>query len=92
MKRLDGFVHKYFRKIRVTEKIDTELEEMYFKKAELNSKTDMESKKELEVIEESIASKYLEDMYQTIKSELKGMNCEDGGWNPSYALCMEIKV
>ena len=71
LKRLDGFGHKHFKKIRVTEKIDRELEEMYSKKAELKNKTDIESKKDLEQIEEEMAIKYSEEMYQKIKSELK---------------------
>ena len=38
LKRINGFVHPHFKKIRVTEKIDRELEEMYSKKAELKNK------------------------------------------------------
>ena len=83
-KRLDGFVHENFRTIRVTEKIYTELEKNCFKKADLKSKTHLEGTKEMEVIEESIAKKYSEDIYQKFKSELNGTNCEDGGGNPRY--------
>ena len=45
LKHLDGFVHKNFKKIKVTEQIDKELEEMYSKKAELKTKLDPERKK-----------------------------------------------
>ena len=46
-KKLDWFVHKHFQTIRVTEKIYTDLEKNCFKKADLKSKTHLESKKEI---------------------------------------------
>ena len=52
LKRLDGFITKHFKKIRVTDKVDRELEDLYTKKSELNNKTDPISKQKLVKIEE----------------------------------------
>ena len=46
----------------------------------------------MEQIEEEIAIKHSEEMYQKIKSELKGMTCEDGGWNPGYLWKLKSKI
>ena len=47
LKRLDSFLHKNFKKIRVTEKVNKKLESLYTMKSELRNKTDFESNKKL---------------------------------------------
>ena len=39
-----------------------------------------------------MAFKYSEDMYKKIKDELKGMSCEDGGWNPGHLWKLKTKI
>ena len=88
LKRLDGYIVKHFKKIRVTEKRDDVLEDMYKKKTQLANKNDEGSKKKLEEVELEMAKLYSEDMYSKIQEELKGMNSEDGGlesWIPLEA-------
>ena len=92
LKRLDGFITNSFKKIRVTEKVDEELEELYKKRGELRNQKDAKSKKKLEEVENVMAEKYSETMYQTIKEELKGINSEDGGWNSGYLWKLKNKV
>ena len=65
---------------------------MYSKKAELKNKTDLESKKELENIEKEMVNKYAEENLKKIQTELKGMSCEDGGWNPGYLWRLKTKI
>ena len=92
LKRLDGFLHKHFRKIRVTHKVDKKLENLYTKKTELKSKEDAESKKLLDELEIEMAEIYSENMANKIKEELKGINCEDGGWNPQSLWKLRSKL
>ena len=47
LKRLDSFLHKNFKKIRVTEKVDKKLVSLSTMKSELRNKTDFESNKKL---------------------------------------------
>ena len=54
--RLDGFIKKHFKKVRVTEKVDKDLENLYKQKAELKNKDDRESKKRLEEVEAKMAN------------------------------------
>ena len=91
LKRLDGFLHKIFKKIRVTKKVDKKLESLYTMKSELRNKTDFESKKKLAKIEEEMADTYSEEMFIKIRDELKGINREDGGWNSGYLWNLELK-
>ena len=65
---------------------------MYSQKAELKNKSDPESQKDFKQIEEEMAFKYSEDMYKKIKDELKGMSCEDGGWNPGHLWKLKTKI
>ena len=39
-----------------------------------------------------MAFKYSEDVYKKIKDELKGMSCEDGGWNPGHLWKLKTKI
>ena len=92
LKRLDGFLHSNFRKIRVTDKVDKELEELYKKRSELKSKDDPQSVAELEELETKMADRYSEEFAFKIKEELKGINSEDGGWNPQNLWKLRSKI
>ena len=70
---------RFITKIRITEKVDKELEELYQKRGELRNQTNAKSKKKLEYIEKIMADKYSEEMYYKIKEDLKEIKSEDGG-------------
>ena len=91
LKRIDGFVHQCFKKIRVTDKVDKELEDLYDLRRELKGKDDSESKIKLKEVEEELANKYSEEMYDKIKGELKDIN-EETGWNPGHLWKMKKKL
>ena len=90
--RLDGFIKKHFKKVRVTEKVDKDLENLYKQKAELKHKDNRESKKRLEEVEAKMANKYSEEMYMKIKEELDGINCDDGGWHSGHLWKLRRKL
>ena len=60
LKRFDGFTHKCFKKIKVTEKRDKVLEDLYKQRSELKNKTDDISKEKLTAVEKELADKYAE--------------------------------
>ena len=92
MKRLKGFITKHFKKVKVKEKVDKALEDLYKQKAELKSKKDTASKQKMEEIEAEMADKYAEDMVQKIREELKDINSEDGGWNSGHLWKLRKKI
>ena len=47
LKRLDGFIHQSFKKIRITSKVDRKLEELYEKRRYFRNKDDEKVKKSL---------------------------------------------
>ena len=82
IKRLKGFVHECFKKVKIVDKPDEKLEDMYHKRRVLRNKTDEKSKEELENLDEKLAEMYSEKMVKTILSEVKGMSkSEEGGVN-----------
>ena len=54
---------------------------MYNQRRILRTKTDNDSKKKLEKIEEELADKFAEENYKIIKEEIKDMECDEGGIN-----------
>ena len=79
IKRVKGFVHECFKKIRIEDKGDKTLEELYKQRRVLRSKTDENSKSKLEKVEDDLAEKYSEKMAKTILKEVKGISKSDEG-------------
>ena len=92
LKRINGFITKHFKKVKVKENVDKELEGFYKQKAELKNKEDIASKQKLADIEAEMAEKYAEDMVKKIREELKGVNSEDGGWNSGHLWKLRKKI
>ena len=55
IKRLNQVIRKSFKKIRITDRPDKELEELYVKRKILRSKTDEKSKADLEDVEKKLS-------------------------------------
>jgi hypothetical protein len=82
LKRLKGFMHQCFKKVKIVEKPDEELENLYNKRRILRTRTDEASEKELEEVENELSEKYSDKMYNKIMGELKGKtDSEEGGFN-----------
>ena len=92
IKRLNGFVQQSFKKVRVGVKGDKKLEEMYDRRRYLRSKDDDESQEELDRLEEDLADRYSESMYNKIKDEIKVMNGDEGGYNPGHLWNLKKKL
>ena len=92
MKRLNGFIHQSFKKVRVGVKGDKKPDEMYNRRRYLRTKDDNEIIKELEKLEDYLADKYSESMFKKIKEELKVMNGDEGGYNPGHLWKLRKKL
>ena len=92
LKRLNGFICQNFKKIRITEDIDKNLEKLYNMRSELRNKTDEDSKEKLKDVEKQLEDEYSNDFYEKIKKELQGVSCEEGGWNPSNLWKLKKKL
>ena len=82
IKRLQGFIHQCFKKVRIVEKEDKKLEELYNKRRILRLNNDEASVIKLDEVEKELCEKYSEVMCNKIMGELRDMgSCEDGGYN-----------
>jgi hypothetical protein len=81
LKKINGYIHQSFKKVKIVENCDKQLENLYNIRRHLRNMQDEKSKKSLEEIESKLAEKYSDIMYNKIKEEVKGINCEEGGFN-----------
>ena len=82
LKRINGFVHECFAKVKIIDKPNKDLERLYNKRTVFRTKADIESKKQLENVESELCNKYSEVMFKNIMNEVKGIeDSEDGGFN-----------
>jgi hypothetical protein len=82
LKRLKGFIHKCFKKVKIIDQPNKELEELYNKRRILRNRHDEASKIELDEVDLELSSKYSDSMYTKILSEVQGLeDAEDGGFN-----------
>ena len=92
LKRLNGFIQDSFKKVKISEKYDHKLEELYDKRRYLRTKDDGESNLELEAVEKELAERYSDKMFKTIEDELKAVKGEDGGYNPGHLWKLKKKL
>ena len=82
LRRLKGFIHECFSKVKITNHTNKELEKLYDERRILRQNKDDASKNKLEKLEEELSSKYSDIMADKILNEVKGLdNDEDGGFN-----------
>ena len=92
-KRVKGFIHASFKKIRVVEQHDEKLEDLYNKRRILRIRKDVASLKELEDVDKELSEKYSESMFRKIMSEVKGVeNSEEGGFNTGMLWKLNTKL
>ena len=81
LKRLDRIVHKCFKKIRIGRIKESEYEQLYGKWVGVRHKDDKDSKDLSNELEEELASKYADNIFEKIKEEIDGIQCDEGGIN-----------
>ena len=79
--KLNKCITTCFKKIRVREKPNKEVEELFQKRKELRSKDDEASKTKLNDVESKLADLCAESNYNKIREEISDIKCEEGGIN-----------
>ena len=93
LKRLNGYIHECFQKVKVVDKPNADLERLFNKRTVLRTKTDNASKKELETVENELSSKYSKVMFKKIMKEVTGLeDSEDGGFNTGRLWKLKKKI
>ena len=93
LKRLKGFIHECFQKVKIVDRPDTVLESLYNKRRILRNKKDTHSKSELEKVEIELSEKYSDAMSKKIFNEVKGLeDAEEGGFNAGKLWKMKKKT
>ena len=82
LKRLNGVLHKCFKRIRITKNdSDNEIQKLFDQRRRLRSKTYEESKEILKEVDDKLADKCAERNVEKIREELKDIKCDEGGFN-----------
>ena len=79
LKRLNTCLYKCFKKIKVTDKPNKQLEELFEKRKVLRTKDDDESQENLKKVEEKLAELCAEENRRKILEEIAGIECNEGG-------------
>ena len=93
LKRLNGCIQESFKKVRISEKKNEEIEALFHRRRLLRNKDDEKSKDELKEVEEELADRCAKDNYKKIADEIAGIECDTGGthigklWQLRKKLC-----
>ena len=79
MKKLSKNIKTCFKKVRVSDKPNMEIEELFLKRKQLRNKTDEESITKLKEIESKLAELCADKNYNKICEEISDIKCDEGG-------------
>jgi hypothetical protein len=91
-KKLDDCIYQSFTKIRIINRPNRNIEELFEKRKILRSKTDDESKSELEQVEIKLAEKCAQSNYDKIMEEIGDIDCEQGAINYGHLWKLKKKL
>ena len=92
VKTLNGIIHQCFKKVKITNTFNKEIDELFKQQKVLKNKEDHESKMKLKEVEEKLADKMSEDMYKTVKEEVDKVDSETGGFNSGHLWKLKSKL
>ena len=92
LKVLDECIRKSFKKIRITDRPNKVIEELFKQRTSLRTKKDEKSKKDLEAIENKLAELLAKDNYEKIIDEVGKIDCQEGGINSSHLWKLKKKL
>ena len=82
MKRLSGFIHKCFKKVKIVDKEDRRLQQLYNIRRVLRNKSDEASALKLEEVNNELSENYADIMCKKIMGEIKNVgDSEEGGFS-----------
>ena len=79
IKRLEGFIKTCFKKVKIKQKLDKEIDLLFNKRRILKSKDDIDSKIELQETEDKLADKIGNEIFGKFQKEVKYIDSECGG-------------
>ena len=91
MKRLQKTIKKCFKKVRVTERVDNEKEDLFRKWKEMKNSETVD-KAEFEKIENELADKYAKEYFKKIKEKTDGIDSEEGSLNTGNLWSLKKEV
>ena len=91
IKCISGLIHECFKKVKITRKLDPQLGKLYDKRRYLRTKDDEKSVEELEAVEQELATKYPESMFNKMYQDIKGIRGDEGGYNPGHLFKLKKK-
>ena len=80
-KKLEEYIQKCFKRIRIRDKSNREIEALFSKRKELRNKCDSYSRIELSKVETKLAELCAERNFKLICDEVSGIKCDEGGIN-----------
>ena len=92
IKALNQCIRKCFKKIRITDKPNQEIEDLFDQRRILRNKKDETSIKDLEAVESKLAEKCAKENYQKIMEEVELIDCEEGGVNSNHLWRLKKKL
>ena len=79
--KINKYIKTCFKKIRITEKPNIEIENLFIERKNLRNKNDEISIKKLKDVEDKLAELCAKSNYTKINEEISGLECEEGGVN-----------
>ena len=92
LKSLNNCIRMCFKKVRITEKTNKEIEVLFNQRRSLRNKKDTESKKELEKVESKLADLCAKHNYEKIMDEINAINYDEGGFNSGHLWKLKKKI
>ena len=92
IKALNQCIRKCFKKIRITDKPNQEIEDLFDQRRILRNKKDETSIKDLEAVENKLAEKCAKENYQKIMEEVELIDCDEGGVNSNHLWRLKKKL
>ena len=92
LKSLNQCIRKSFKKIRITDKPNIEIESLFNQRRKLRSSRDEKSRCELEEVEKKLADFCAQSNYEKIKEEIENINCDEGGFNSGHLWKLKKKM
>ena len=92
LKSLNNCIRICFKKVRITEQTNKEIDALFNQRQILRNKKDVASRKELENVESKLADLCAQQNYEKIKDEIDAINYDEGGVNSGHLWKLKKKI
>ena len=92
LKELGRILHQCFKKVRVKDTQNVNINKLFDKQKSLKSKTDKKSKHLLQNVEDELAEKMADDLYKIVKEEVDIVKSDEGRFNLGHLWRLKNKL